>query len=213
MVKCTVITYWQKSIDQLLLDSLMDEIISPAHWTSRNILHSPLFFYLTFFFLAGAAQSKEIVFPPSKEPAFITIPGKSSTEPFSLVPGTWTVSIMAEEVLLVRKELRKTSAWRLSWWYCSGVICYEVVCKQLKFSTSKEYSSRISSWKCTVLPLLVLVSCSYRLSVCLESVPSKHKAVLTCSTICWTYMLTEISHSYISHIVSKACLSHKWPRL
>ncbi|NXT80726.1 LAMA3 protein, partial [Zapornia atra] len=48
----------------------------------------------------GAAQSKEFVFPPSKEPAFVTIPGKSSTEPFSLVPGTWTVSIMAEEVLL-----------------------------------------------------------------------------------------------------------------
>ncbi|KAM4686050.1 LOW QUALITY PROTEIN: laminin subunit alpha-3 [Amazona ochrocephala] len=48
----------------------------------------------------GAAQSKEFVFPPSKEPTFVTIPGKSSTEPFSLVPGTWTVSIMAEEVLL-----------------------------------------------------------------------------------------------------------------
>ncbi|XP_016152212.1 PREDICTED: laminin subunit alpha-3 [Ficedula albicollis] len=49
---------------------------------------------------AGAAQSKEFVFPPSKEPAFITILGKSSTEPFSLAPGMWTVSIMAEEVLL-----------------------------------------------------------------------------------------------------------------
>ncbi|KFO77914.1 Laminin subunit alpha-3, partial [Cuculus canorus] len=48
----------------------------------------------------GAAQSKEFVFPPSKEPAFVTIPGESSTEPFSLVPGTWTVSIIAEEVLL-----------------------------------------------------------------------------------------------------------------
>ncbi|KAM6103707.1 LOW QUALITY PROTEIN: laminin subunit alpha-3 [Theristicus caerulescens] len=48
----------------------------------------------------GVAQSKEFVFPPSKEPAFVTIPGKNSTEPFSLVPGTWTVSIMAEEVLL-----------------------------------------------------------------------------------------------------------------
>uniref|UniRef100_A0A8C9N904 Laminin subunit alpha 3 n=1 Tax=Serinus canaria TaxID=9135 RepID=A0A8C9N904_SERCA len=49
---------------------------------------------------AWAAQSKEFVFPPSKEPAFITIPGKSSTEPFSLAPGMWTVSIMAKEVLL-----------------------------------------------------------------------------------------------------------------
>ncbi|OWK59737.1 Laminin subunit alpha-3 [Lonchura striata] len=52
-----------------------------------------------------AAQSKEFVFPPSKEPAFITIPGKSSTEPFSLAPGMWTVSIMAEEVLLVNLEM------------------------------------------------------------------------------------------------------------
>uniref|UniRef100_A0A8C3JMH8 Laminin subunit alpha 3 n=1 Tax=Calidris pygmaea TaxID=425635 RepID=A0A8C3JMH8_9CHAR len=49
---------------------------------------------------AWAAQRKDFVFPPSKEPAFITIPGKSSTEPFSLAPGTWTISIMAEEVLL-----------------------------------------------------------------------------------------------------------------
>uniref|UniRef100_A0A8D0L0C7 Laminin subunit alpha 3 n=1 Tax=Strix occidentalis caurina TaxID=311401 RepID=A0A8D0L0C7_STROC len=49
---------------------------------------------------AWAAHSKEFVFPPSKEPAFVTIPGRSSAEPFSLVPGTWTVSIMAEEVLL-----------------------------------------------------------------------------------------------------------------
>uniref|UniRef100_A0A8C6ZTL4 Laminin subunit alpha 3 n=1 Tax=Nothoprocta perdicaria TaxID=30464 RepID=A0A8C6ZTL4_NOTPE len=48
----------------------------------------------------GAAQSKEFFFPPSKEPAFVTIPGKSFIEPFSLVPGTWIVSIMAEEVLL-----------------------------------------------------------------------------------------------------------------
>ncbi|XP_055561723.1 laminin subunit alpha-3 [Falco cherrug] len=48
----------------------------------------------------GAAQSKEFVFSPSKEPAFVTVPGKSSTEPFSLVPGTWTISIMAEGVFL-----------------------------------------------------------------------------------------------------------------
>ncbi|XP_051468097.1 laminin subunit alpha-3 [Apus apus] len=48
----------------------------------------------------GTSQSKEFVFPPSREPAFITIPGKSSTEPFSLVPGMWTISITAEEILL-----------------------------------------------------------------------------------------------------------------
>lgn len=110
-----------------------------------------------FFFLTGAAQSQEFVFPPSKEPAFITIPGKSSTEPFSLVPGTWTVSIMAEEVLLVRKQLRKTTAWGLSWYYCSGVTCWEEPCKQVEFSTSEEsISCRIQLWKSTLLPLFLL---------------------------------------------------------
>lgn len=87
-------------------------MISPEYQPSRDVFHSPLFFtyFIFFLFLAGAAQSKEFVFPPSKEPAFVTIPGKTSTESFSLVPGMWIVSIMAEEVLLVRKQLKKTSA-------------------------------------------------------------------------------------------------------
>ncbi|KYO48268.1 laminin subunit alpha-2 isoform B [Alligator mississippiensis] len=48
----------------------------------------------------GATQSKEIVFPPSKEPAFVSVPGNSFAETFSLIPGTWIVNIMAEGVLL-----------------------------------------------------------------------------------------------------------------
>ncbi|OXB53471.1 hypothetical protein ASZ78_007667, partial [Callipepla squamata] len=54
---------------------------------------------------AGAVQSKEFVFPPSKEPAFVTIPGNNSSESFSLDSGTWTVSIIAEEVLLVNLQM------------------------------------------------------------------------------------------------------------
>ncbi|XP_053098465.1 laminin subunit alpha-3 isoform X2 [Hemicordylus capensis] len=45
-------------------------------------------------------QSKEIVFPPSREPAFVTVPGKSFADPFSLAPGTWIFKLMAEGVLL-----------------------------------------------------------------------------------------------------------------
>ncbi|XP_016022014.2 laminin subunit alpha-3 isoform X2 [Rousettus aegyptiacus] len=48
----------------------------------------------------GVAQSKEIIFLPSKEPAFVTIPGNGFAHPFSIAPGTWVACIKAEGVLL-----------------------------------------------------------------------------------------------------------------
>eukprot|EP00079_Xenopus_tropicalis_P036607 XP_017950378.1 PREDICTED: laminin subunit alpha-3 [Xenopus tropicalis] len=48
----------------------------------------------------GTFQSKEIVFPPSKQPAFLTVPGKSFAEPFSLAPGNWNINLTVESVLL-----------------------------------------------------------------------------------------------------------------
>nr|XP_051707297.1 laminin subunit alpha-3 isoform X2 [Oryctolagus cuniculus] len=48
----------------------------------------------------GAAQSKEIVFLPSKEPTFVSVPGNGFADPFSITPGTWTACIKAEGVLL-----------------------------------------------------------------------------------------------------------------
>ncbi|XP_014426018.2 laminin subunit alpha-3 isoform X2 [Pelodiscus sinensis] len=48
----------------------------------------------------GAVQSKEIVFPPSKEPAFITVPGNTIADQFSLIPGIWIINIKADGVLL-----------------------------------------------------------------------------------------------------------------
>lgn len=43
------------------------------------------------------------MFMPSREPAFVTVPGNSFSEPFSLAPGIWIFNIMAGEgVLLVR---------------------------------------------------------------------------------------------------------------
>lgn len=49
---------------------------------------------------AGAAQTKEIIFQPSKEPAFVTVPGNGFADPFSIVPGTWIACIKVEGVLL-----------------------------------------------------------------------------------------------------------------
>ncbi|XP_075032849.1 laminin subunit alpha-5 isoform X1 [Mixophyes fleayi] len=45
-------------------------------------------------------QIKQIVFPPSKEPAFVTVPHSSFGEPFVLNPNMWSVVIEVEDVLL-----------------------------------------------------------------------------------------------------------------
>ncbi|XP_004742898.1 laminin subunit alpha-3 isoform X4 [Mustela putorius furo] len=49
---------------------------------------------------AGAAQSKEVIFLPRKEPAFVTVPGNGVAEQFSITPGTWIACIKSEGVLL-----------------------------------------------------------------------------------------------------------------
>ncbi|XP_012581235.1 PREDICTED: laminin subunit alpha-3 [Condylura cristata] len=48
----------------------------------------------------GAAQSKEVIFLPSKKPAFVTLPGNGFADPFSIGPGKWIACIKAEGVLL-----------------------------------------------------------------------------------------------------------------
>ncbi|XP_042299302.1 laminin subunit alpha-3-like [Sceloporus undulatus] len=48
----------------------------------------------------GTHQRKDIVFPPSSEPAFITVPGTNFADPLLLGPGTWIFKIVAEGVLL-----------------------------------------------------------------------------------------------------------------
>ncbi|KAL8179611.1 UNVERIFIED_CONTAM: hypothetical protein K2H54_069626 [Gekko kuhli] len=48
----------------------------------------------------GTEQTKEIVFVPSKEPTFVTVPRNSFGEPFVLSPSTWSLIIEAEGVLL-----------------------------------------------------------------------------------------------------------------
>uniref|UniRef100_A0A8C4Z2D7 Laminin subunit alpha-5 n=1 Tax=Gadus morhua TaxID=8049 RepID=A0A8C4Z2D7_GADMO len=45
-------------------------------------------------------QSKQIVFAPSLDPTFVNVPQNSFVEPFVLNPGTWTVVIEAEDILL-----------------------------------------------------------------------------------------------------------------
>ncbi|KAM4737780.1 laminin subunit alpha-5 isoform 2-T2 [Anableps anableps] len=48
----------------------------------------------------GSEQSKQIVFAPSVQPTFVNVPQNSFVEPFVLNPGTWTVIIEAEGILL-----------------------------------------------------------------------------------------------------------------
>ncbi|KAM7379372.1 hypothetical protein PAMP_004930 [Pampus punctatissimus] len=49
---------------------------------------------------AGSEQSKEVVFPKSPSPSFLTVPGEGFAEPFALTPGKWIIHIRAEGVLL-----------------------------------------------------------------------------------------------------------------
>lgn len=55
--------------------------------------------------LPGTAQSQPVAFPPSTEPAFVTVPQRGFGEPFVLNPGTWALLVEAEGVLLVRQGL------------------------------------------------------------------------------------------------------------
>lgn len=52
--------------------------------------------------IPGTEQTKQIVFAPSTEPAFVTVPQNSFGEPFVLNPSTWSLVVEAEGVLLVR---------------------------------------------------------------------------------------------------------------
>ncbi|XP_038605812.1 laminin subunit alpha-5 [Tachyglossus aculeatus] len=45
-------------------------------------------------------QTKQIVFPPSTEPAYVTVPQSGYGEPFVLNPSLWTLVVEAEGVLL-----------------------------------------------------------------------------------------------------------------
>ncbi|XP_058990727.1 laminin subunit alpha-5 isoform X1 [Mustela lutreola] len=45
-------------------------------------------------------QSQPVTFPPSTEPAFVTVPQRGFGEPFVLNPGAWTLLVEAEGVLL-----------------------------------------------------------------------------------------------------------------
>ncbi|XP_041858853.1 laminin subunit alpha-5 isoform X2 [Melanotaenia boesemani] len=48
----------------------------------------------------GSEQSKQIFFAPSVQPTFVNVPQNNFVEPFVLNPGSWTVVIEAEGILL-----------------------------------------------------------------------------------------------------------------
>ncbi|XP_061694545.1 laminin subunit alpha-3 isoform X3 [Syngnathoides biaculeatus] len=49
---------------------------------------------------AASGQRKDVVFPESPEPSFLTVPGDGFAEPFALTPGNWIISINAPGILL-----------------------------------------------------------------------------------------------------------------
>ncbi|XP_013886048.1 laminin subunit alpha-5 [Austrofundulus limnaeus] len=53
-----------------------------------------------YYFGNCSEQSKQILFTPSSQPTFINVPQNNYVEPFVLNPGTWTVVIEAEGILL-----------------------------------------------------------------------------------------------------------------
>lgn len=68
---------------------------------------------------AGSLQSKEVIFPASPSPSFLTVPGEGFAEPFALSPGKWILRIRAEGVLLVSVFRRITSTLKaalINWW-------------------------------------------------------------------------------------------------
>lgn len=71
--------------------------ISLQHWFSSNTVGLLLG-------SSGSEQSKQIIFSPSVEPTFVNVPQNNFVEPFVLNPGTWTVVIEAEGILLVRQK-------------------------------------------------------------------------------------------------------------
>ncbi|XP_053089113.1 laminin subunit alpha-3 isoform X2 [Pangasianodon hypophthalmus] len=48
----------------------------------------------------GSGDSKEVLFPPSHSPAFLTVPGDGFAQPFTLSVGKWIVCVQAEGILL-----------------------------------------------------------------------------------------------------------------
>uniref|UniRef100_A0A452J3G1 Laminin subunit alpha 3 n=1 Tax=Gopherus agassizii TaxID=38772 RepID=A0A452J3G1_9SAUR len=90
-----------------------------------------------------ATQSKDIVFSPSKKPAFATVPGNSFADPFSLIPGTWIVSIMAEGVLLDYMVLLPSDY-------------YEAPILQLQVTEPCTYSGRATTDNCLLYQHLPL---------------------------------------------------------
>lgn len=71
--------------------------ISLQYWFSSNTVG-------LFLGSSGSEQSKQIIFSPSVEPTFVNVPQNNFVEPFVLNPGTWTVVIEAEGILLVRQK-------------------------------------------------------------------------------------------------------------
>uniref|UniRef100_A0A8D0HF41 Laminin subunit alpha 5 n=1 Tax=Sphenodon punctatus TaxID=8508 RepID=A0A8D0HF41_SPHPU len=80
-------------------------------------------------------QTKQIVFTPSSEPAFVTVPQTSFGEPFVLNPSVWSLIIEAEGILLDYLVLLPSS-------YYEAPILQLKVTEACTYSPSPEQASR-----------------------------------------------------------------------
>ncbi|KAG9332520.1 hypothetical protein JZ751_014618 [Albula glossodonta] len=97
-------------------------------------------------FLCGncSDQSKQIVFAPTTEPTFVNVPQNNFVEPFVLNPGTWTVVIEAEGILLDYLVLLPSAY-------------YEAPILQLKVTEACTYSAlQDASQNCLIYKYLAL---------------------------------------------------------
>uniref|UniRef100_A0A673CU24 Laminin subunit alpha 3 n=1 Tax=Sphaeramia orbicularis TaxID=375764 RepID=A0A673CU24_9TELE len=79
--------------------------------------------------LAGSEQSKEVVFPMSPSPSFLTVPGEGFAEPFALTPGKWIIHIKAQGVLLVN-SLKTFTLNHIKNIFTLTILYYQIVEKQ-----------------------------------------------------------------------------------
>lgn len=121
-------------------------------------------------YFPGSEQSKQIVFAPSREPTFVNVPQNNFVEPFVLNPGTWTVVIEAEGILLVITPTHDTFLTSDWWckpdfcsWRCQGGCCVYSLILIKWFLCPQDYLVLLPSayYEAPILQIKVTEPCTY----------------------------------------------------
>uniref|UniRef100_A0A8C1MUI0 Laminin, alpha 5 n=1 Tax=Cyprinus carpio TaxID=7962 RepID=A0A8C1MUI0_CYPCA len=126
----------------------------------------------------GSEQSKQIVFAPTSEPTFVNVPQNSFVEPFVLNPGTWTVIIEAEGVLLDYLVLLPSA-------YYEAAILQLQVTEPCSYSNTQEASHKSvlqQLFVCICVCLLYCRSDNHLPRPChTEKITPRHPSMAICS--------------------------------